>query len=85
MPGHTQTQAEWEQAMARRAMELTRSELYLQMRYMNAALGALALQPAFFHAARQQQQPARQAGRSQTHGERPEKQKETLHSGTSTK
>ena len=45
MPGHTQTQAEWEQAMARRAMELTRSELYLQMRYMNAALGALALQP----------------------------------------
>ena len=47
--------------------------------------GALALQPAFFHAARQQQQPARQAGRSQAHGERPEKQKETLHSGTSTK
>ena len=45
MPGHTQTQAEWEQAMARRAMELTRSELYLQMRYMNAALGALALTP----------------------------------------
>lgn len=45
MPKHAQTQAEWEQTMARKAMELTRSELYLQMRYMNAALGALTLQP----------------------------------------
>ena len=42
---HVETQAEWEQAMARRAMELARSELYLQLRYMNAALGALALTP----------------------------------------
>ena len=42
---HIETQAEWEQAMARRAMELARSELYLQLRYMNAALGALALTP----------------------------------------
>lgn len=46
MPKHTQTQSEWELTMARRAMELTRSELYLQLRYMRAALGMLALAPA---------------------------------------
>ena len=43
MPQHVQTQAEWEQTMAKRAMELTRSELYIQLRYLNAALGALTL------------------------------------------
>lgn len=45
MPQHVQTQAEWEVTMARRAMELTRSELYIQLRYLNAALGALSLTP----------------------------------------
>lgn len=45
MPQHVQTQAEWEQTMAKRAMELTRSELYIQLRYLNAALGALTLTP----------------------------------------
>lgn len=45
MAQHVQTQAEWESTMARRAMELTRSELYLQLRYLNAALGALTLTP----------------------------------------
>ena len=45
MPQHVQTQAEWEATMARRAMELTRSELYIQLRYLNAALGALTLTP----------------------------------------
>ena len=43
---HAQTHAEWQQEMAARAMALTRSELYLQLRYLNAALGALALVPA---------------------------------------
>lgn len=42
MAKHVQTQTEWEQAMARRALELVRSELYLELKYMNAALGALA-------------------------------------------
>ena len=41
MAKHVQTQAEWEQTMARRALELVRSELYLELKYMNAALGAL--------------------------------------------
>ncbi len=45
MPQRPQTQTEWEAAMARRAMELVRSELYLQLRYLNAALGALQLTP----------------------------------------
>lgn len=45
MADHVQTQAEWQQAMARRVMERVRSELYLELRYMNAALGALALTP----------------------------------------
>ena len=45
MADHVQTQAEWQQAMARRVMERVRSELYLELRYMNAALGALALPP----------------------------------------
>lgn len=46
MPKHIQTQEEWELAMARRALELTRSELYLELRYMRAALGALVPTPA---------------------------------------
>lgn len=46
MAEHVQTQSEWEAVMARRAMELTRSELYIQLRYLNAALGALTLTPA---------------------------------------
>ena len=43
---HQQTQAEWLAERGRRAMELTRSELYLDLRYLNAALGALELTPA---------------------------------------
>ena len=43
---HLQTQAEWLAERGRRAMELTRSELYLDLRYLNAALGALELTPA---------------------------------------
>lgn len=41
MPQKPQTQAEWEQTIAAKAMALLRSELYLQLRYLNAALGAL--------------------------------------------
>ena len=41
MAKHIQTQTEWEQTMARRALELVRSELYLELKYMNAALGAM--------------------------------------------
>ena len=46
MPRHKQTQTEWEQTMARRAMELIRSELYLALPYLNAPLGALVPCPA---------------------------------------
>ena len=42
---HVLTQEEWVAAMAKRAMDRIRSELYLDLRYMNAALGALAAQP----------------------------------------
>lgn len=42
---HTQTQTEWEQTMARRVMEQIRGELYLDQRYLNAALGALPPAP----------------------------------------
>lgn len=42
---HKQTQTEWEQAMARRVMEQIRGELYLDQRYLNAALGALPPAP----------------------------------------
>ena len=38
---HILTQEEWVAAMAKRAMDRIRSELYLDLRYMNAALGAL--------------------------------------------
>ena len=41
MPKHIQTQTEWEQTMARRVMEQLRGELYLDQRYLTAALGAL--------------------------------------------
>ena len=40
MPKHIQTQTEWEQTMARRVMEQLRGELYLDQRYLTAALGA---------------------------------------------
>ena len=43
---HVLTQEEWVSAMAKRAMDRIRSELYLDLRYMNAALGALAPTPA---------------------------------------
>ena len=42
---HTETQTEWEQTMAHRVMEQIRSELYLDQRYLNAALGALPPAP----------------------------------------
>lgn len=42
---HTLTQTEWEQTMARRVMEQTRTELYLDQRYLSAALGALPPAP----------------------------------------
>lgn len=38
-----QTQAEWEQAVALRAMGQVRAELYLALRYLSAPLGALTL------------------------------------------
>ena len=43
---HVLTQEEWVAAMAKRAMDRIRSELYLDLRYMNAALGALVPTPA---------------------------------------
>ena len=42
---HIQTQSEWEQTMARRVMEQLRGELYLDQRYLTAALGALPAAP----------------------------------------
>ena len=42
---HIQTQSEWEQTMARRVMEHLRGELYLDQRYLTAALGALPAAP----------------------------------------
>ena len=42
---HIQTQSEWEQTMARRVMEQLRGELYLDQRYLTAALGALPPAP----------------------------------------
>lgn len=42
---HTLTQTEWEQTMARRVMEQTRTTLYLDQRYLSAALGALPPAP----------------------------------------
>ena len=42
---HTLTQTEWEQTMARRVMEQTRTALYLDQRYLSAALGALPPAP----------------------------------------
>ena len=41
MSRHIQTQTEWEATMARRIMDQLRGELYLDQRYLNAALGAL--------------------------------------------
>ena len=41
---HSQTDAAWEKTMALRVLQLDRSQLYLQLRYMNAALCALRWQ-----------------------------------------
>lgn len=41
-----QSQTEWERALALRAMERVRAELYLALRYLSAALGALDLRAA---------------------------------------
>lgn len=40
-----QTQREWEEHMARKILDVTRSELYLSLRYLDAALFALPWQP----------------------------------------
>ena len=45
MAKHIQTQTEWESTMARRIMDQLRGELYLDQRYLNAALGALPPAP----------------------------------------
>ena len=45
MSHHIQTQTEWESTMARRIMDQLRGELYLDQRYLNAALGALPPAP----------------------------------------
>ena len=45
MSRHIQTQTEWEATMARRIMDQLRGELYLDQRYLNAALGALPPAP----------------------------------------
>ena len=38
---HIQTQEEWEAEMSVKVLEYVRSELYLDLRYLNAALSAL--------------------------------------------
>ena len=45
MAKHIQAQTEWESTMARRIMDQLRGELYLDQRYLNAALGALPPAP----------------------------------------
>ena len=45
MAKHIQTQTEWESTMAQRIMDQLRGELYLDQRYLNAALGALPPAP----------------------------------------
>ena len=47
MAKHIQTQTEWESTMARRIMDQLRGELYLDQRYLNAALGALPPAPRY--------------------------------------
>ena len=42
---HTQTQSEWEQQMCSKILALIRNELYLDFRYMDAALCALSFTP----------------------------------------
>lgn len=46
MPGKPQSQAQWEESMARRILDVTRSGLYLHLRYLSPALAALPWQPA---------------------------------------
>ncbi|MGN0974856.1 MAG: VWA-like domain-containing protein [Gemmiger sp.] len=45
MAKHQQTQSEWELTMARRILAVTRSELYMDLPYLNPALCALSWQP----------------------------------------
>ena len=42
---HVLTQEEWVAAMAKRAMDRIRSELYLDLRYMNAGPGCAGAHP----------------------------------------
>ena len=41
MPQKPQSQAEWEETMARRILDVTRSGLYLHLRFLSPALAAL--------------------------------------------
>lgn len=40
-----QTQREWQQEMAQEILSLIRSELYLELRFMDVALSALSWKP----------------------------------------
>lgn len=42
---HIQTQGEWEEEMARRILDVVRAELYLSLRYMDAALSKMPWVP----------------------------------------
>ena len=46
MPQKPQSQAEWEESMARRILDVTRSGLYLHLRFLSPALAALPWQAA---------------------------------------
>lgn len=46
MPGKPQSQAQWEETMARRILDVTRSGLYLHLRYLSPALATLPWQAA---------------------------------------
>ena len=39
---HIQTQTEWEEGMAEKVLSYVRNELYLELRFMDIALSALA-------------------------------------------
>ena len=41
-----QSQAQWQEQMARRILEVVRSELYLELRFLNPVLSALPWQCA---------------------------------------
>jgi hypothetical protein len=42
---HTMSQTEWEQGICEKILALIRSELFLDLRYLDVALSALAFQP----------------------------------------